>query len=52
MDLSINLKNKKKNQNWYSNPYPKIFSCILNYLFRSLQEICKIPKKLKAQTQT
>ena len=24
MDLCINLKSLKKNQNWYSNPYPKV----------------------------
>jgi len=24
MDLSINLEKLEKNQNWYSNPYPKI----------------------------
>ncbi len=55
------LKIKKKNQNWYSNPYSKIkfFFIILNYLFGNLQEICKILKlktqilkKLKTQTQT
>ncbi len=50
MDLIINFVNKKKNQNWYSNPYSKIkiFFIILNYLFRNLQEICKI---LKLKTQ-
>jgi len=24
MDLGINLEKIEKNQNWYSNPYPKI----------------------------
>jgi len=63
MDLSINLEKLEKNQNWYSNPYPKIknFFLYLNYLIRNLQKICKIPKpkpktqilkKLKIQTQT
>ena len=47
MDLSINLeKLEKKNQNWYSNPYPKIkiFFLYLNYLIRNLQKIWKKPK--------
>jgi len=46
MDLSINLeKLEKKNQNWYSNPYPKIkiFFLFLNYLIRNLQKIWKNP---------
>ena len=41
----IILKIRKKNQNSNSNPYPKLnFFCILNYLIRNLQEICKKPK--------
>jgi hypothetical protein len=32
MYLSINFKNKKKNQNWYSKPYSKTKILIIIYL--------------------
>ena len=61
MDLSIYLKNKKKikiDTQIHIQILKKNF-CVLNYLIRNLQEICKIPKpkpqilkKLKTQTQT
>ena len=47
MDLSINFKNKKKNQNFDSNQYSKN-----DYIFFEFLEICKILKKLKTQAQT
>ncbi len=43
MVLSLNFVNQNKNQNCYSNPYPKTKFFISNYLIRNL-EICKIPK--------
>jgi len=46
MDLSVNFNFFLNFLNLYSNPYPniKLFFCILNYLIRNLQEICKIPE--------
>ena len=44
-DLSINFKNYKKNQNWYSNPYPKTENFVLYFkLHYSKFDICQIPK--------